>query len=59
MNNNDRSQWINNDEGLYNWWKSSRMSMTKFIKEIDEAITNALKPKQEYGLGYMQGLGAS
>ena len=24
MNNTERSQWIDNDEGLYNWWKSSK-----------------------------------
>jgi hypothetical protein len=33
MTNSDISQWIDNDEGLYNWWKSSRMSKTAFIKE--------------------------
>lgn len=44
MNNREREDWVNNDEGLYNWWKSSRMSMTKFLKEnraeIDEVINN-------------------
>lgn len=44
MNNTDREQWIDNDEGLYNWWKSSRLSKRAFIKEnraaIDEAINN-------------------
>lgn len=44
MNNTERSQWIDNDEGLYNWWKSSRMSKIKFIKEnreeIDRVINN-------------------
>ena len=44
MNNTEREQWIDNDEGLYNWWKSSRMSKREFIKEnraqIDEAIEN-------------------
>ena len=24
MNNTEREQWIDNDEGLYNWWKSSK-----------------------------------
>lgn len=44
MNNTDRSQWIDNDEGLYNWWKRSRLSKTEFIRqnreEIDKVITN-------------------
>ena len=38
--------WVLNDEGLYNWWKSSRRSLDNFIKEdgieIAEAITNYL-----------------
>lgn len=50
MNNNERAQWINNDEGLYNWWKSSRLSMTKFIsenrEEIDACIERAMNPKR-------------
>lgn len=44
MNNSDRAQWIDNDEGLYNWWKSSRLSKAEFIRqnraEIDVAIEN-------------------
>lgn len=47
LNNHDREQWIGNDEGLYSWWKSSRMSKSQFIKEnkkeIDEAIINVLE----------------
>lgn len=23
-NDSERAQWVNNDEGLYNWWKSTR-----------------------------------
>lgn len=26
-------QWIDNDEGLYNWWKSSRQSKRAFIRD--------------------------
>lgn len=33
MTNTDISQWIDNDEGLYDWWRGSKMSKTKFIKE--------------------------
>jgi len=33
LNDTDLSQWIDNDEGLYNWMKRSRMSKTAFIKE--------------------------
>lgn len=27
------SQWIDNDEGLYNWWKGSKKAKQAFIKE--------------------------
>lgn len=44
MNNSERSIWIDNDEGLYKWWRSSGLSKRKFIKEnkaeIDKAIGN-------------------
>lgn len=46
LNNDDRQQWINNDEGLYNWQRSSRQSMTAFIREnkteLDRIICKAL-----------------
>ncbi len=46
MNNQERSQWIDNDEGLYRWFLSSHMSKVKFIQEnkeeIDQCINNVL-----------------
>ena len=46
MNNTEREQWIDNDEGLYNWWRASKQSKRQFIKEnraeIDAAIDNAI-----------------
>lgn len=42
----ERELWILNDEGLYNWWKSTRLPMTTFIREnrreIGEAILRVL-----------------
>ena len=50
LNNEERRQWVNNDEGLYNWWKSERCSMTIFIKnnknDIDACIKRALGGQQ-------------
>lgn len=50
INNQDREQWIDNDEGLYGWWKSSRLSKRDFIKqnkaEIDAAIRNVTEGKK-------------
>ena len=46
LNNAEREQWIDNDEGLYSWWRSSGQSKRAFIKEnkteIDTAIQNVL-----------------
>ena len=44
LNDTDRAQWIDNDEGLYDWWRSSRMGKRAFIREhraeIDQVIRN-------------------
>jgi hypothetical protein len=49
MNNRERQMWIDNDEGLYNWWRESGLSMSAFIKEnreeIDAAINSVLNRK--------------
>lgn len=44
MNDGERRQWIDNDEGLYDWWRSSRQSMTKFIRENRAEIDAAINP---------------
>ena len=50
MNDTDRAQWIDNDEGLYDWWRNSREGKRRFIRanraEIDHAIHNVLDSKQ-------------
>ena len=42
----DIAQWIDNDEGLYNWWKSSRQSKREFIRdnraELEACINRVL-----------------
>ena len=55
LNDTDRSEWIDNDESLYNWWRSSRMSKRAFIKEnrseLDAAIRSVRdrKPSRDKG----------
>ena len=43
MNDQDRAQWIDNDEGLYNWWRSSRMPKAKFIRENRDELTRCIE----------------
>lgn len=42
----DIKEWVNNDEGLYRWWKSSRMSLNSFVKanreELERCISRVL-----------------
>lgn len=42
----DIKQWVENDEGLYNWWKGSRMSLASFVKanraELETCIRRVL-----------------
>ena len=44
MNDTQRDQWVDNDEGLYNMWKASKQSKRDFIRahrtEIDAVINN-------------------
>ena len=57
MNNDERLQWVLNDEGLYNWMRSWKRSAPKgnrrtsdFIREnrteIDECIRNVTTRKR-------------
>lgn len=44
MNNKERADWVNNDEGLYRWKRGSRQPMAEFIRdnrtEIDAYIAH-------------------
>ncbi len=43
INDDDRAQWIDNDEGLYCWWKASGLSKQGFIRKYREEITTAIR----------------
>jgi hypothetical protein len=44
LNDDDRAEWLANDEGLYEWWRSSGQGKRVFIRanraEIDAVIRN-------------------
>jgi len=42
LNDTDREQWIDNDEGLYNWWRSSRLSKREFIRQNRDELTQII-----------------
>lgn len=48
MNDEEREQWVDNDPGLYSWWRSTRPRVSKreFVRrnraDIDRAIVGVL-----------------
>ncbi len=48
-NDHEREMWVNNDEGLYLWWRSSGQSIRSFVRanrdELDKVIGRALGVK--------------
>jgi hypothetical protein len=45
MDDEERRQWVMNDEGLYNWFRSSRKSLSAFIKENRSELTSMINKK--------------
>lgn len=59
MNDDDRENLVNNDEGLYDMWKRSGLSMRKFVRKhrrtIDEVAGNVKSGKKpQHYLKYEQ-----
>lgn len=42
LNDHDRQQWIENDEGLYNWQRRSGLPIGQFIKQNRQAIDEVI-----------------
>lgn len=38
----DLEQWVDNDEGLYSWWRSSRQSKRQFVRDNRAELTGAI-----------------
>ena len=43
MNDRERSLWVDNDEGLYTWWRQSRLTKGQFIRQNRKVITEAIE----------------
>ncbi len=64
LDTNELSLWVDNDEGLYNWWRGSRQSKSAFIRENRDELKRLIqaqldrKPARSlYGLSGLRGLG--
>ncbi len=60
MNDQEREQWVLNDEGLYRWWRCSGMGMRRFLRrnraDIDAAILPVVdRRKPPHHLAYGPG----
>ena len=42
MNDVERKLWVQNDEGLYNWWRDSKLNLAAFVKEHREELTRVI-----------------
>lgn len=54
----DIEQWVDNDEGLYNWWRSSRQAKRAFVRAnraelaaCIERVTSGAKPAHYLAYG--------
>lgn len=45
MDDDERKNWVMNDEGLYNWYISERIGLTKFVKEHRKELTDIINKK--------------
>lgn len=46
MNDEDRRQWVENDEGLYNEWKRSGLSIREYIRRNRKWLTRVIEDMQ-------------
>lgn len=46
MNDADRTEWVDNDEGLYNWWLRSGLSKRQFIQANRAELTRLIEGAQ-------------
>ena len=44
LNDEERRMWIENDESLYRWWKSSRIGLYRFVRENRQEIDSFILP---------------
>jgi hypothetical protein len=57
MNELEREHWVDNDEGLYRWWKQTRMTKRAFVRkyrpQIDLVINKIVSnEKPQHFLAY-------
>lgn len=50
MNDEERRLWVLNDEGLYTWWRSSRLNMRTFIRVNRAELTACINRAMGRGL---------
>ena len=43
MNDNERKQWVQNDDGLYNDWRASRLPLTVYVRAHREWLDTVIQ----------------
>lgn len=49
INDEDRRQWVENQEDLYLWWKGSSMGLYRFVRENRATLTKIIREHLERG----------
>lgn len=47
LSRDDIEQWIDNDESLYNWWRSEHVGKREFIKRHHDELARAITDRRE------------
>ncbi len=49
MNDDERRNWVLNDEGLYSWWRSERFRFTlrQFIRHNRAELTKLIRAERD------------
>lgn len=43
LNDEDRREWVQNDESLYIWWKRSALGLHRFVRENRAELTRLIQ----------------
>ncbi len=48
LNDEDRREWVQNDESLYIWWKRSGLGLYRFVRENRAELTRLIQAALDY-----------
>ncbi len=49
INDQDRREWVQNQEDLYLWWRGSGLGLYRFVRENRDKLTQIIRDQLERG----------